>query len=105
MTTSHTKLVGIPGAAMRLRPAGGIVHESLHLAQELRIELTARLCHRQHVPPRRELVQRDAEIAEDFLSVRINVIEEEHDAVLACAARVANCLDEIHLALTVGGEV
>src|SRR4051794_27153633 len=50
-------------------------------------------------------MQRDAEVAEDFLALRINVVKENDDAVLALPAGVANGLDEIDLALAVGGEV
>ena len=50
-------------------------------------------------------MQSDAEIAKDLLALRIDAVEENDDAVVADAAGVADRLDEIDLALAVGGEV
>src|SRR5215471_5543252 len=54
-------------SAVRLRPAAGVVHEFLHLGKLAGIELAARLGDRQHVPPGRQRMQGDGEVAEDFL--------------------------------------
>ena len=50
-------------------------------------------------------MQRDAEIAQDFLALRVDVVKENHETVVAVAAGVADRLDEIDFALAVGGEV
>jgi hypothetical protein len=57
---------GLGDAAMRLRPAGRVVHERLDLRQHFRFEPVARLGDGDDVPPCRKRMQPDAEIAEDL---------------------------------------
>ena len=61
--------------------------------------LSHRFGDREHVAPGSERMQRDAEIAEDFLALRVDVVEEDHEAVVAFAVGVAQRLDEVDLAL------
>src|SRR5262245_11500093 len=105
LADERNSLRGFRHAAVRLRPAGRVVDEFLHLSQHLRLELSARPGDSQHVLPGGEGVQRDAEVAEDFLGLRINVVKENHEAVVALAARFAQRVDEVDLALAVGGEI
>ena len=58
------------GAAMRLRPAGRILHEFFHFRRLALVEPAALLRHLQHVPPGGERMQRDAEIARGFFCPR-----------------------------------
>ena len=57
------------------------------------------------VLPGRERVQGHAEIAHDLFALRIDVIEEDHETVLANPAGLTQRLDEVYLALAVGGEI
>src|SRR5574338_1357948 len=92
-------------AAVRFRPAGRIANELLDLDQHLYIELAARLRHAEHVSPGRERVHGDTEIAEDLFALRIDFVKEDHETMVADAARLAQRVDEIDLALAVGGEI
>src|ERR1041384_1578247 len=58
---------GLRDAAMRLRPAGGVVQEFLDLGELDRIELAAGLGVFEHVPPGAEVMQLDVEVGQDFL--------------------------------------
>src|ERR1700722_860564 len=92
-------------ATMRLRPAGGVMHELLDFGEHLRLELVRRLGDPQPVPPRRERVHGDAEVAEDFWPLGIDVVEEEHEDVVDLGAGMAQGVAEVDLAAPVGGEV
>ena len=50
-------------------------------------------------------MQRDTEIAEDFLTLWVDIIEENHKTMVANTAGIAQRVDEIDFALTVGGEI
>src|SRR5262249_16961890 len=94
-------LRGFGRAAMRFRPAGRIADEFLHLGQHLRLEFPACPGDRQYILPGRERMQRDAEIAEDFLALRVDVVKEDDEAVVAGAPGFAQGVDEVDLALAV----
>src|SRR5689334_11515967 len=78
------------GSAMRLRPTGGVVDELLDLRQHFRLELAARLRHAKDVFPRCQRMHRDARLTEDFLALRIDVVKENNETMLAFSLGVAN---------------
>src|SRR5262245_2063669 len=96
---SNSMLLGSLGdAAVRLRPARGVVQELLDFVELDRIELAAGLGEFEHVPPRGEMVQRDAEVAQDILALGIDVVKEDHEDMLDRRARLAQRVAEIDLA-------
>src|SRR5262245_2752159 len=82
LSNSIPLLGGYRDAAVRLRPAGRVVQEFLDLGELDRIELAAGLGEFQHVPPGAQVVQFDAEIAEDLLALRIDAVEEDDEDML-----------------------
>src|SRR5580704_5392655 len=93
------------GAAMRLRPAGGIFHELLDFFEPVLVELAALLGHFQNIPPGGERMQGDAQIPEDLFALGKDVVEEEHEDMLDHGAGLAQRLTEIDLAAAVGSHV
>src|SRR5215475_4665026 len=90
---------------MRFRPTGRIADELLDLGQHLRLEFSACFGNCQHVFPCRERVQRDTEIAEDFLALRVDVVEEDYETMVAITAGLAQCVDEVDFDFAVGGKI
>src|ERR1051326_2220617 len=69
-------------AAVRLGPAGRVLHEFFHFLELALVEPAALFRHFQHVPPSGERMQGDTELAEDFFALGKDVVEEEHEDVL-----------------------
>src|SRR4029077_5838890 len=89
-------------SAVRLRPASRVADELLNLGQHLRLEFAACFGDCQHISPGRECVQRNAEIAKDFFALWIDVVEENNETMVAVAAGLAQRVDEVDLAFSVG---
>src|SRR3977135_4043173 len=68
---------------MRFRPAARIAHEGLYVVQFLAVEFLASLGHRQHVPPRRQGVMRNAEINQQLQPFGKDVVIEDDEGVIA----------------------
>src|SRR6185503_20388012 len=89
-------------AAVRGGPFGRLVQKALDLRQDLRRKMAARLGDLQHVPPGRETVQLDPELAHQLAAVGEDVVVEQHKTVLHVRAGGAQRLTEVDLAAPVG---
>src|SRR5215217_9259036 len=90
---------------MRPRPASRIAHESLSVGELALLELAARFRNGQHIPPGREVMHGNSEVADDFFALWKNVIEEEDEGVLNLAARLAQRIAKVNLAAAVRGHI
>src|SRR5574341_2605579 len=90
--------------AVRRGPFRRRVEEALDLGDLLGAEVVALLHHRKHVPPRRQVVEPDAELREGLLRLGKDVVVEVDEHVLDDGAGVAQRLTEVDLRAPVGGE-
>src|SRR5262249_19938391 len=80
--SSRASLRRLGDAAMRLRPAGRVLHEAFDFLELVLVELAALLGDGEDIPPGRQRMQRDAEIGEDLFAFGKDVVEEEHEHML-----------------------
>jgi tryptophan 2,3-dioxygenase len=70
-----------------------------------RLEVGVLLHHGEHIPPGGQAVQLHADVGEDLLRLREDVVVEVHEHVVDHGARVAQRLAEVDLGAAVGGQV
>src|ERR1700722_17988367 len=90
---------------MRLRPRGRVLHELFDFLELALVEFAALLRHIENIPPGGEVVQLDAEIAEDLFALGEDVIKEEHKDVVDSRSGLPQSFAEVDLAAAVSRHV
>ncbi len=92
-------------AAVCGRPRGRLVEEALDLLERHRIEGTGLLRDFQHVPPRRQVVELDADLLHQVGAVGEDVVVEEDEAVIDRGRLHPAGRAEVDLAAPVGRQI